>query len=102
MTDRSPDARALSPAEILFVPWLRDPAAAPDFEPLVRDHPEHVSELRALHAACAQALGSEPQSFARKLQEQYGSGVDPHVALAGEESSSPASTQLLQRLAEHS
>jgi len=110
MTEHAPEPGLLSPAEILFVQWLRRGAtASSDFETLLPAHPEHEAELRRLWAALTQALaGSETRPLAEKLQERYGFDADQNVALTGGEKSeaersesAPTSSQLLQRLAEH-
>ena len=101
--------------EALFAQYLGQAEARgkPDFEAFCREHAEHAPALRALHADWQRlhsilrraGLGISVEhghSFALRLKEQYGSGVDPAIALEpGAEREAPASSQLLQRLAEH-
>src|SRR5262245_47470813 len=110
MPDRSPDS--LSPAEELFADWLAQRAgdgSAEDLESLCRDHPKEAAELRrlwvyweGLRSVLEKAgLASGPRSLAEKIQERFGSGVDPNVSLDAGEAAVPPSDALLKRLAEH-
>src|SRR5262245_6840538 len=110
MPDRSPDS--LSPAEELFADWLAHRAgdgSAEDLESLCRDHPKEAAEQRrlwvyweGLRSVLEKAgLASGPRSLAEKIQERFGSGVDPNVSLDAGEAAVPPSDALLKRLAEH-
>jgi serine/threonine protein kinase len=116
VTERSQDPQPGSPAEELFADWLasRQGAEPEEFDALCRRHPEHEAELRRLHSEWRRidtllrkaGLGVAPtagESLARKLAEQYGSGVDLHVSLheEGEKPGEPPTSQLLERLRSH-
>jgi hypothetical protein len=104
-----------SESEELFVRWLAQhpDASEGDLQELCRAHPAHASELRAFHVEWRRVLhwlersglglGQEHgHSFAERLKQEYGSGVDPAIALEGErEESGPPTSALLKRLSEH-
>ena len=71
-------------------------------EAFVRRVREDDSELGK---SLAELLGqqgpvpTEPGSFAKKLEEQYGSEADPHISLEGESEGSDFASEIVQRLA---
>jgi WD40 repeat protein len=110
MPDRSPDS--LSPAEELFADWLarrEGGAGAEDLEAFCHDHPKEAAELRRLWVTWQGLRGvlekagfsSGPRSLTRRIQEEFGSGVDPNISLDAGEGNVPPSDALLKRLAEH-
>ena len=116
MPDRSQEP-APSPAEALFSRWLARTQGGedPDFKALCRAHPAEEAELRALFVHWAIRAGlpgkirservteAPSPSFAERLEEKYGLGVDPGISLdtAEKERSDLPSTALLKRLSEH-
>src|SRR5262245_2553260 len=106
----APD-NSLSPAEALFVDWLisRDDDESADVEALCSEHPEHAGQLRVLWVHWQSlrrvlqhvGFGAAPASLTDKIQQKYGSGVDPQVSLEAGEQGQPPSGALLRRLAEH-
>ena len=110
MPDCSPDS--LSAAEKLFADWLarrEGEGGAQDLESLCRDHPKEAAELRrlwvywdGLRSVLKKAgFSSGPRSLAEKIQDKFGSGVDPNVSLDAGEGAVPPSGALLKRLAVH-
>ncbi len=114
MEDRSEEPGSLP--EELFAGWLAANHAAqhPDFGALCRAHPEHARALAQLHdewqrlasllARAGLGLSAEHErSFAHKLREKYGSGVEPALSLAEHEQQREdlPSSELLRRLSEH-
>ena len=113
MADRS-QAPKPSPTDVLFAGWLAQGEERADFTAFCRDHPEHALALQRLHeewqrvGALLEMAGFKTvvdleRSFAQRLKEKYGSGVDPAISLEGgeKERADPASSELLERLAEH-
>src|SRR5262245_9031324 len=105
----------MSGAEELFVRWLAEHRGASEdaIEELYRTHPAQASELRAFHdewqrvrrwlkRAGVGLADEQGHSFAERLKQEYGSGVDPAIALEKErEEGGPPTSALLRRLGEH-
>src|SRR5262245_12142218 len=105
----------MSGAEELFVRWLAEHRGASEdaIEELYRSHPAQASELRAFHdewrrvrrwleRAGVGLADEQGHSFAERLKQEYGSGVDPAIALEKErEEGGPPTSALLKRLSEH-
>src|SRR5262245_13523723 len=105
----------MSGAEELFVRWLAEHRGASEdaIEELYRTHPAQASELRAFHdewrrvrrwleRAGVGLADEQGHSFAERLKQEYGSGVDPAIALEKErEEGGPPTSALLKRLSEH-
>ncbi len=113
MTDHSHDRGSLTAAEKIFADWLAQAKAESgpqDLEALCREHPKEAAELRrllvyweGLRWVLEEAgLSVGPRSLADRIQEKYGSGVDPDVSLDAGEGGKPPPDALLRRLAEHS
>jgi|GEM_PF-339598 len=126
-----PDRDPQSLADDLFASFLtaREQGRSPDFEALVREHPELSARLRQLQAlythwktifdrlACSAAAsagsdlgagasraGQGEKRLAEELREKYGEGVDPGISLDGDgaaQDDTGPSSELLRRLRTH-
>ncbi|MEY2785480.1 MAG: Serine/threonine-protein kinase PknD, partial [Planctomycetota bacterium] len=126
-----PERDPQSLAEDLFARHLtaREQGQSPDFEALLREHPELSARLRQLQSqyshwktifdrlACSAATSAATPSMVRghgekrlaeELREKYGEGVDPGISLDAEGASQSAATddsgpssELLRRLRTH-
>ncbi|MFM7281204.1 MAG: hypothetical protein ACKO32_05430, partial [Planctomycetia bacterium] len=126
-----PDRDPQSLADDLFASFLtaHEQGRSPDFEALVREHPELSARLRQLQAqythwktifdrlassaaasagsdlgAGASRAGQGEKRLAEELREKYGEGVDPGISLEGDgaaQDDTGPSSELLRRLRTH-
>jgi serine/threonine-protein kinase len=99
--ERDPE-RSPSPVERLFAAWLERCAsgAEPDLSDLCRAQPELAAEVDRLIERFAREGSAALATLSQRLEQRFGSDVDPKIELSGEPRGGDAPSDVMGRLAQ--